>query len=316
MSTSSENDIRAAFEKLAITHSDINANINISHILEAIDHLKGISHKRLDVDSIFDFITRTTASNITKKALADIITDLVKQNIIVNKKSINGRDSFRRNTEVFSTTDETSDIDNIQLQNEKGQKDNNEPNNSVQQPTHSFIETDIHTLCSSQQLAPENSTDTTSDVSIGDASIKTSTKETLLGILIDSELSFDQHISSICSKASKKLHALGRIASFMSFNKRRTLMKAFIESQFNYCPLIWMFQSRTMNNKINRIHERALRLVYSDHVSSFDELLKKDRSVSIHHRNIQSLAIELYKFLHGLSPSIMKNVFHFNTNIP
>ena len=106
--------------------------------------------------------------------------------------------------------------------------------------------------------------------------------------LIDSELNFDQHISSICSKASKKLHALGRIASFMSFNKHRTLMKAFIESQFNYCPLIWMFHSRVMNNKINRIHKRALRLVYSDHVSSSDKLLKKDRSFSIHHRKIQS----------------------------
>ena len=160
------------------------------------------------------------------------------------------------------------------------------------------------------------SSKTPTDVSIGDASIKTSTKETLLGILIGSELSFDQHISSICSKANKKLHALGRIATFMSFNKRRTLMKAFIESQFNYCLLIWMFHSRTMHNKINRIRERVLRLVYSDHVSSFDELLKKDRSFSIHHRNIQSLAIELYKFFHGLSPSIMKNAFHFNTNIP
>ena len=79
---------------------------------------------------------------------------------------------------------------------------------------------------------------TPTDVSIGDASIKTSTKETLLGILIDSELNFDQHISSICSKASKKLHALGRIGTFRSFNKCRTLMKAFIESQFNYCLLI------------------------------------------------------------------------------
>ena len=159
------------------------------------------------------------------------------------------------------------------------------------------------------------SSKTPTDVSIGDASIKTSTKETLLGILIDSELSFDQHISSICSKASKKLHALGRIATFMSFNKSRTLLKAFIESQFSYCPLIWVFHSRTMNNKINRIHERALRLVSSDHVFSLDELLKKDGSISIHRRNIQSLAIELYNFFSRLSPSILKNVFYFNTNI-
>ena len=70
------------------------------------------------------------------------------------------------------------------------------------------------------------SSKTLPDVSIGDTSIKTSTKEILLGILIDSELSFDQHISSICSKASKKLHALGRIATLLSFNKRITLMKA------------------------------------------------------------------------------------------
>ena len=166
MSTSSEKDIRVAFQKLAITHSDISANINISHfklkILEAIDHLKGINHKRPDVDSIFDFITRKTASNITKKALADINTDLVKQNIIINKKSIIGRDSFRRNTlQVFSTTVETSDTDHTQLQNEKGHKDNNKPNSSLQQPTHSFIETDIHTLCSCQRLVPEITTDTT-----------------------------------------------------------------------------------------------------------------------------------------------------------
>ena len=93
-------------------------------------------------------------------------------------------------------------------------------------------------------------------------------------------------------------------------------MKAFIESQFNYCPLIWMFHSRTMNNKMNSTHERALRLVYSDHVSSFNEFLKKDRSFSIHHKNIQSLAIELYRFFHGLSPSIMENVLPFNKNIP
>ena len=100
-------------------------------------------------------------------------------------------------------------------------------------------------------------------------------QEALLGTLIDSELSFDQYISSICSKTSKKLHASVRIASYVSFIKRRTLLKAFIESQFNYCPLIWMFRSRVMNNKINRIYQKALRLFYFDHVPLLTNYLKK-----------------------------------------
>ena len=167
MSSSSEEDISVVFEKLAITHSDLNTNINISYIkpkiLEAIDHLKGITHKRPDVDSIFDFITRVTASNITKEVLADIITYLIKQNKLINKKSINGRDLFRRNTlDSCGTTDENSDTDNTQQQSKKGYKDNNKPNSSLQQSSPSFNETDINTLCSCQQLAPEITTDTTS----------------------------------------------------------------------------------------------------------------------------------------------------------
>ena len=70
-----------------------------------------------------------------------------------------------------------------------------------------------------------------------------------------------------------------------------------------------MFHSRTMNDKISRIHEKTPRLFNSDYVPYFDELLRKDRSFLIHHRNIQSLAIEIYKLCHGLSPSIMKNIF-------
>ena len=104
-------------------------------------------------------------------------------------------------------------------------------------------------------------------------------------------------LSFVVKPARNYVHALGRVANFMSFEKRRTLLKAYIESQFNYYRLIWMFHSTTINNKINRIHEIALRLVYFDHVSIFSELLKKHQSFSIHrnHRNIQSLAIEIYK---------------------
>jgi hypothetical protein len=94
-------------------------------------------------------------------------------------------------------------------------------------------------------------------------------------------------------------------------------MKAFIESQFGYCPLIWMFHSRTLNNRINNIHERALRLVYKDHHANFQELLDKDKTVTIHHRNLQKLAIEMYKVKNGDSPKIMQNIFqkipnHYN----
>ena len=78
-------------------------------------------------------------------------------------------------------------------------------------------------------------------------------------------------------------------------------MKAFIESQFGYCPLIWMFCGRNLNNRINHLHERSLRIVYNDYESSFQELLELDNSVSIHHRNIHLLVIELFKVKYGLT---------------
>ena len=69
-----------------------------------------------------------------------------------------------------------------------------------------------------------------------------------------------------------------------------------------------------MNNKINRLHERSLRIVYSDQSSTFEELLERDKTFSIHHKNIQSLAIEIYKFVNGLSPEIMNSVFNLKEN--
>ena len=76
-------------------------------------------------------------------------------------------------------------------------------------------------------------------------------------------------------------------------------MKAFIESQFGYCPLVWMYHSRTLNNRINRLHERALRLVYTDPSLTFDKLLRKDNSFQVHHRNLQIFVTEMYKVIHS-----------------
>ena len=75
----------------------------------------------------------------------------------------------------------------------------------------------------------------------------------------------------------------------MDFNKRKLDINPFFSLQFNYCLLIWMCQNRTYKNKINRFHERCPRLIYNDKCSSFEELLVKDVSVSIHHKNIHAL---------------------------
>ena len=116
-------------------------------------------------------------------------------------------------------------------------------------------------------------------------------------------------ILHLCKKASQKLHALARTAHYMDFEKWRTLMNAFVISQFNYCPLIWMFHNRALNNRINKIHERALRLVYQNKNLSFSELLELDNAVTIHQRNLQVLVTEIFKVKNNLSPEIMKQVF-------
>ena len=104
-----------------------------------------------------------------------------------------------------------------------------------------------------------------------------------------------KHIKNICKKAGNKLNALARIAKYIDLSKRKLLMKSFVISQFNYCPIIWMYCQRESNNLINKIHERALRIAYGDYESTFDALLEKDGSVSIHQRNIQTLATEVLK---------------------
>ena len=144
---------------------------------------------------------------------------------------------------------------------------------------------------------------------IGETRIWESKNEQLLGLTIDRNLNFDDHVFSLCKKAGRKLSTLSRISNCMNFEKKSILLKAFVESQFGYCPLTGIFFSKKANSKINHIHERSLRIVYKDNVSSFEELLKKDKSYHIHHRNIQSLATELFKVKNNLSIRIMCDIF-------
>ena len=131
----------------------------------------------------------------------------------------------------------------------------------------------------------------------------------LLGVKIDSKLTFNEHVTSLVKKGNQKLHALARISKFLCEDKLKLIMRTFIESQFNYCPLLWMFHSRILNEKINKLHERALRLVYKNDNLTFQQLLEKDKSMTIHERNLQKLAIEMYKADQNLSPLPVQELF-------
>ena len=96
--------------------------------------------------------------------------------------------------------------------------------------------------------------------------VTSSNEEKLLGIFLDSKLNFESHIaSSLCRKADQKISALARLKNYLTSDQRNLLLNSVIKSQFTYCSLIWMFTSRYLNNALNNIHERALRLVYNDH---------------------------------------------------
>ena len=118
-----------------------------------------------------------------------------------------------------------------------------------------------------------------------------SRKQELLGIIIDRNLRFGEYVLNQCKKGGRKLIALTRTCKFMSLERRRILMKSFIGSQFGCCPLVWIFCGKKSNNHINYLYKRALRIIYNDNQSSFENFLREDRSVSIHHRNTRSFAI-------------------------
>ena len=135
----------------------------------------------------------------------------------------------------------------------------------------------------------------------------------MLSLDIDRNLNFNEYVSSLCRKVGNKLSVLARLSNFMSFKQRRILLKNFIESQFGYCPLIWMFHSRRVNNKINHLNKRSFRIVYKYSYSSYVDLLAKGKSFTVHQTNIQSLAVELFKVKRNLSNVIMCNILKART---
>ena len=154
-------------------------------------------------------------------------------------------------------------------------------------------------------------------LNIDDPTINSKNSVKLLGIEIDNKLSFEQHISTLCNKASNQLNAIGRIQKFMGFMEKEILLNSFVYSNFTYCPLVWHFCSSKSVYKIAKIQERALRLLHNDFASDYAVLLQKPGKATMEIKRRRCLALEIFKTLNNLNPYYMKEIFseiNFNQN--
>ena len=144
--------------------------------------------------------------------------------------------------------------------------------------------------------------------------MKNSKEQKILGVTIDNKLTFKSHIKNLCKKASQKIGALSRLSNHLNDSQKRLILNSIVKSQFSYCPLVWMFCSRTSNDMINKVHERTLRVLLNDHGSDFETILQINNDVCNHHRTIQTLLIEIFKFKKGFAPPIMGYILKRRNN--
>jgi len=138
----------------------------------------------------------------------------------------------------------------------------------------------------------------------------------LLGILIDHKLSFTSHIEGICKQASQKTKALLRVRRFLTFDKASMLVHAYVLSSFFYCPILWMFCSKTCYQLINKVHRRALSTLYFRFDLDLTDLLQLNGSFSIHTRHLQVLLMEVFKSINKLNPEFnMWKLFENRTTL-
>ena len=145
---------------------------------------------------------------------------------------------------------------------------------------------------------------------INSTEIEETKKVVLLGITIDNLLTFNEHIDNLCRTASYKLHALQGIRKYQSLEKAKLLCNAFINSQFNYAPLVWTFYRKKQYLKIQKIHHKALKVVYNSN-KNYNELLRDNNEFSIHQRHLRAFICEVFRSLNNLNPEFMWLYFVF-----
>ena len=163
-------------------------------------------------------------------------------------------------------------------------------------------------------LDKRGSENTNIELKIGTEKIKSTSSVKLLGVHIDDKLNFNHHINKLCKSAGNQLNALTRLKSFLGLKERVVLVNSFIYSNFDYCPLVWMFSHKKSLNKTESLHKRALRFLLNYYENSYEQLLEKSGKCNMNLQRIRFLFIERYKFVNSLNPNFMKNIFQMKKN--
>ena len=152
-------------------------------------------------------------------------------------------------------------------------------------------------------------------ISIDQKNIKTSSSVKLIDVHIDDKLNFNLHIKKVCRSAANKLHARNlRLLMFLNFEEKKTLINSYFYSNCNYCPLVWMFCRAKSLNKAESFQKRALRFLYEDYVSPYEESLKKAEKETKKVQRLRSLCIEIYKLINNINPTYMNEIFKLRKN--
>ena len=129
----------------------------------------------------------------------------------------------------------------------------------------------------------------------------------LLGVHIDSKLTFTNHIKEICLKAGRQINMIARLSKTLNIDAKQLLFKTFILSHFNYCPLVWHFCGIEDMNKNEKVQKRALQFVYNDFNSSYSSLRERSDRPLLYTERIRKIAMEVLKMYHHMGPTYLYN---------
>ena len=161
-----------------------------------------------------------------------------------------------------------------------------------------------------QAIFPGNNIDPVKhSINVNNTFIKAMDHVKILGITIDSQLKFDKHISDICKQAGRQLNVMHRLKRNLCLDSRKAIYQSFLMSVFNYCPVVWHFCSMKSVHQMEHIHERALRFVFNNQTSTYEQLLEIANVNSLYMTRVYFAAIEVFKAVNEISPPYMCTMF-------